>query len=301
MVTIQILTKNNEKTIRKTLESIDGLGKIVIGDLGSSDSTLEICRSFGIEIVKLDWKNNYSAVRNELLREGLNFQLEPWETLVAGKELIGNLTTDRRVMVIENKIMTKELRIWHDKKFENPVFEIISGKAELENRIVLLSNQRPDRREENVLIAENWINKNPTSSEAYYYISCAYLSARKYEEFLKFSEKYLAMDDNSGPAGSVIRYYKSIVEFHLGKIDSASSNALCCLAWHPTFAELWCLLGDMYYSRAKYRKSKWMYRNALSMGKKRLQDDDYPVEITKYKEYPEFMIKNIEDMENNKN
>lgn len=300
MITVQILTKNNEKTIRKTLESIEGLGPIIIGDLGSSDSTLEICSSFKADIIKLQWKNNYSEARNELVRDGVNFYIEPWEVLIAGKEIIAELN-DSRVMVIENKIMTKELRIWKNKKFQNPVFESIPGKADLENRVALISNGRPDRREENILIAKNWLDKNPTSSEAYYYISCAYLAARRYEEFLKFSGKYLAMDDNSGPAGSMIRYYTGIVEFHLGKINSASSNILCCLAWHPTFAELWCVLGDMYYSKGKYRKSKYMYKNALSMGKKRLKDDEYPVEILKYKEYPEFMIKNIEAMQNNKN
>ena len=46
MITAHILTKNNIKTIQKTLESISGIStKILIGDYGSNDGTIEFVKN----------------------------------------------------------------------------------------------------------------------------------------------------------------------------------------------------------------------------------------------------------------
>lgn len=46
MITIAMLTKNNQRTIRKTLESIKNFEEIIIVDTGSSDDTLKILEQF---------------------------------------------------------------------------------------------------------------------------------------------------------------------------------------------------------------------------------------------------------------
>lgn len=55
MITIQILTKNNEKTIVTTLESLRSINaNIIIGDYGSTDGTLEICKKFNVKVKKIN-------------------------------------------------------------------------------------------------------------------------------------------------------------------------------------------------------------------------------------------------------
>ena len=75
MITIQIVTKNNEKTIEKTLDSISSINcEILILDRGSEDKTLDICKKFNnlkiIETSELD----VSKIRNDASKE-LNFYI----------------------------------------------------------------------------------------------------------------------------------------------------------------------------------------------------------------------------------
>lgn len=46
MISVTMLTKNNEQTIHSALRSVESLAEVVIIDTGSTDKTLEIARSF---------------------------------------------------------------------------------------------------------------------------------------------------------------------------------------------------------------------------------------------------------------
>ncbi len=46
MITVTILTKNCDKTLNKTLDSVKGFSEVVILDTGSTDHTLDIARSY---------------------------------------------------------------------------------------------------------------------------------------------------------------------------------------------------------------------------------------------------------------
>jgi len=46
MITATILTKNNEKTLKKTLDSLQDFSEVIVLDCGSTDSTLTIASSY---------------------------------------------------------------------------------------------------------------------------------------------------------------------------------------------------------------------------------------------------------------
>jgi glycosyltransferase involved in cell wall biosynthesis len=54
-LSVTIITKNEEKNIGRCLESLEGADEIVVVDSGSTDKTLEICRSFDCRIVETEW------------------------------------------------------------------------------------------------------------------------------------------------------------------------------------------------------------------------------------------------------
>jgi len=92
MLTTQILVENNEKTIKNTLDSLVKLkSKVIIGDMGSSDNTIKICKEFELEIVDVSKQKNYSKIRNQLIKEGLNFYINPWETLEQGEDFLNQI------------------------------------------------------------------------------------------------------------------------------------------------------------------------------------------------------------------
>src|SRR5688572_19593542 len=91
-ITIQILTNNNEQTLSECLESLLPLDcEIIVGDFGSKDKTIKICKNYKIKIVDIVQKNNYSIARNSLVdisSTDWQFYIEPWEKITSGHEQI---------------------------------------------------------------------------------------------------------------------------------------------------------------------------------------------------------------------
>lgn len=297
MLTVQILAKNNEKTIGKTLESLKELdAKILVGDLGSSDSTSEICSRYGAEVRKIVWRGDYSEARNSLVSEGMNLMLEPWEVLARGREELSR-TGNFRVTVVRGSSVSKELRLWGSGRFRNPVYETIDEDSEYLEGVAIVGSGWPDRRIENHELCGLWRERRPTSPEPWYYSSLSSLALGKLDEFMVFSEKYMAMTEDFGPPETHLAYKMSRVLFGRGSFSKAAGLLSLCLFHNPTMAEFWCLFGDAFYRRKDYVKARSMYRNAIIMGSRRSSSDPAPLEIDKYREHPEKMIAVMDEMD----
>lgn len=298
MLTTQILVKNNEKTIKKTLDSIKSVSsKIIIGNLGSTDNTIKICSEYDVEIVDID-SNNRSEIRNNLSRGGFNFYINPWEVLQQGQDYLINIYNSCNVYIFEDNVIYKEQRIWKEEKFINPVFEtIINKKAITFPEIVIISKDKPNDLEEKLLLVKNWNISKPLDIEPYYYMACCYLSLGNYDKFRLYSNEYFMRENNINHSYIMLKYYSSKLNLFLNKIKIAAEEILFCLSYYPAHAEFWCLLGDIYYKQKVLNKAKSFYENAIIIGEKR-KNDEMPIEIDKYKEYPEKMIKIIENIIN---
>lgn len=301
MLTIQMLVRNNEDTVGRALRSIRNLGaNVVVGDIGSEDSTPEICSEWGAEVVRVKWEEDYSKARNLLAREGMNMFLEPWEVFIQGHEAVSDAKENSTVYVVQNGVVSKETRLWRDSFFVNPVYETIADEgAVCVPGIVIASSAGPDHRQERTRIIRKWIENKPTSPDPYYYMAISCLAERKYEEFQSFARQYLVMNHKAGASAILLNYYMSQIEFRMGDMQSAVKKLMVCLSYCPEFAEFWCLLGDMLYRMQKYDKAKCMYENAMIIGKRRRGDDGYPIEVLKYGEYPRKMLASISDLSTN--
>lgn len=296
MLTVQMLSRNNEGTIRRALESLPGGVRVVVGDIGSTDRTRDICERFGAELVDVEFRGDYSEARNSLVSEGLNMYVEPWEFVVSGRDEIESVKGPSSVYVVEGGVVTKQVRIWEGGKFENPVFETIVCNAECRPDIVLGSCGGPDTRAEKLNICEDWMRRRPTSPEPCYYAAFSKLSLGDVAGFLSLAEKYLAMAEDMDTPSIMVRYNIAKVQFASGKMGEAARNAIHCLACKPCFSEFWCLLGDMFYKKADYDRAEVMYENAIIIGKRRPKDDDAPIEVKKYFDHPSRMIESIREI-----
>lgn len=298
MLTIQILTRDNEKTISKTLDSIKNIkSEIIVGDLGSKDKTLDICSGYGVEIINIKDKD-LSRIRNQLSRD-LNFYINPWEELVQGHEMIESIKDCCSVYVFQNNVISKEIRFWtKNDKFVNPIFEtIINKKAKLYSDIILSSNNKPNNHDENLKIVKDWMNQRPVDIEPYYYLACCYLSINNYNKFIFYAKEYCNRENKINSSFIMMKYYIAQINLYFGNTNEAAKHVLTCLSYHPSSAEFWCLLGDIYYKQKSWDKSLCFYENAMILGSKR-KNNDLPIEIIKYKEYPNKMIENIKTIKN---
>ncbi len=120
---------------------------------------------------------------------------------------------------------------------------------------------------------------------------------------MRDANQYLFLEkDQSAPSVIIIRYYMSCVQCYVLKDASEALKYLAfCLFMKPVMAECWCLLGDIHYHLLNsFDKAYHFYDNAILLGSRRLSSDEYPMEISKYKEYPEKMLANCKEILNSK-
>lgn len=292
-ITIQILTKNNEDTISATIKSLEFLNaKLQIIDLGSTDNTLNLIKKYKIFETK---ETNRSKIRNQFKEEIKTkwfMYIHPWEALIKGQEEFLNLNkTCYQIRIFQENLLFKEPRIWLTKanyNFVNPIFETIKTNNEEKCSISLFSK---GDKEDYFNDIKKWKETNPLSSDPFYYESCLLFRNQKYDEFLKVSDKIIFLDNKVKISTIMHRYYYSLVNlYHKKNAKLALQNLAICLSNNPLMAEFWCLAGDVYYFLSKFKEAIILYENAMVLGNNRNIDDAWPMDIGKYKEYPEKMI-----------
>jgi len=275
-------------------------GEVLICDLGSTDKTVHICQKMGIWPQRSS-ATNFDQIRNNIIQKAKNdwqFFLEPWETLRFGHKNILKCTSGPpgsfNFTVIQGGNVSKETRLWDRKlnlKFVNPVYETIIDKTAVHTDGIILSKVIKDQYDKLKLISE-WKESRPTANEPHYYMALTHLSQKNYPEFERVAEYYLFRERTALINMAMIKYYYALVKCHYRKDYKTSlEKILSCLSANCLMAEFWCLLGDIHYSLLReYKKAFKFYENAILLGQHRLKDDEWPMDIDKYKEYPEKMM-----------
>lgn len=306
-LTIQMIIKNNEKTIEYALESLLPLNAhILIGDLGCKDETVNKCKKYRATITRLSLNDDLSQVRNHLLKcseSKWNMYIEPWEILLNGHEIIlqtlMNHQTAYRLNIIQGDVISKQIRLWHkntELKFKNPVFETLA-KEDAKDLAAYIAVGQNNNSNLNLELVDKWRDRCPLATEPIYYTACTHLGGKNWDTFLNWAGLYLHQEKSDAMSIYMIRYYCSMVNCYIkNDYQNAIQNLLPCLAKKPMMAEFWCLLGDIYYAIKDYNRAKTFYENAVHLGSKRLKDDGWPLEISKYKEYPQKMIQGCNDI-----
>lgn len=308
-LTINILVKDNEATIEETLSRASSLSKsILIGDIGSHDRTIDICKKFNAKVIQVPFRKDYSESKNYMIERNDSWImfLEPYEAIISAPVELGDFLNDEkvayRIKSIRNDLVTKEVRIWHKSssiKFKNPVFESAYYKGMIKNIEIFTSPGNDYINQEKIDILNDWKAMNPTHNEPLYYHSCVNLIQKKWKNFVNSAETYLYKNNDNDTPSLMTRYYLSMVRSYVDierNYEESIKNILLCIAEKPLMAEFWCLLGDIYYKIGDYSKSKSFYENAMILGSKRTEEDDLPIEISKYKNYPLKMIKACESI-----
>jgi len=301
-ITVNILAKNNEETIENTLQSVSSLNaKILIGDLGCKDNTIKICKNYeNVQVLPLSLNENISEAKNLMIKNSDTdwvLFVDAWEVMISDPDKIVSLTKEPsayKINYLQNDLITKEIRFWHKSKnlkFKNPVFETVSGSAK-DTEVYFISN--PNKSDSIKLeLLEIWRKNKPLSVEPIYYLSCIQLSNKDWKKFLNLAELYLHQERIKGMSFTMTQYYCAMVKCYIKAerdYRKAIELILSCIAEKPLMAEFWCLLGDIYYELNQCDKAICFYENALILGSKRLKSDDWPMEISKYKDYPNKMM-----------
>ena len=302
MLNIHILTLNNADTLPRCLDSIESVlppsfYKIVVGDGGSTDGTKELCVRRDIEVVSVDASTDVSKARNSLLRGEWQFYLEPWEALVSGGDHLYHAVAGNgshiRFNVIQGDVLDKPVRLWKKSQagFVGQVYERVGLDG---GQVVgAIAAGTPTTAQRNGKIVSAWCESSPAAPEPFYYRACEALGSKQFQEFQKHAAYYNFVVQGKPVTQHTIMlwYYQGMTDCFVNRQpERAIQRAVTCLAARPLMAEFWCLLGDVHYHLLnRFDKAAHFYENAIVMGSRRRGDDDWPVEISKYQEYPEKM------------
>lgn len=263
MITIQIIVKND--LLNKTLESIKSLnGEVLISDSEDRNALLD----------KATHEWNLWLSSGEILLKEI-------------KELSGD---SYFFSVINGDLITKEVRLFKKSKFrfENPVFELIKSPNAIDSGIYIFTENLIDVNE-SMKKVQLW--KKEVSIDPYYYEAFLYLMNKEYDLFIKSAEKYMISSKELIPLTMIRYYYAGVQAYIKDNAILAGRVLLSCIEANPLMSEFWSLLGDIYYHNLKkYKKALEFYENAIILGSKRPKSDRWPVQISKYKDYPESMI-----------
>lgn len=250
------------------------------------------------EVLKLPFLNDFSEFRNRIItfcKTDWLMYLEPWELLANFSPILSILGETPQVVYLpihNHGTIINEPRLWHKSlnlKFYNPIFEyldVVGDKKTLKNCPIVILENKPLEETESLL--DNWISRQPHSHQPYYYRALFRLRNKQYDAFISDAEKYLfsAKTDDSV---CLMKYYLALVRFYKKEYKKAVKDCLICLSSRLFLAEVWCLLGDIHCRVGRYDKAIGFYENAMILGSRR-KVDEFPLDIDKYKKYPEQMI-----------
>ena len=88
LISLAMIVKNEEAALAHCLESVKALvDEIIIVDTGSTDNTIDIARGFGAEVHHFQWRDDFSAARNESLKHCKG----EWALILDGDEAVDPL------------------------------------------------------------------------------------------------------------------------------------------------------------------------------------------------------------------
>lgn len=221
------------------------------------------------------------------------FYVEPWEVLGSWCGLPGDGGA-RTFGVVRGDSVARQVRLWRRSAggFVNPVYERVDVGGKWSSGVIL-GSEPPDTADRDEALAGGWVAGRPTAAAPYYHRSCVRLSRGDFGGFMEDAEKYLFRETDPGAVIPVTmtRYYMACVQcYRLRDAPEAVRRLGPCLVTNPLMAEFWCLLGDVHYHvLGRFDKAAHFYGAAAVMGSRRLKEDPWPMEVSKYGEYPKVM------------
>jgi glycosyltransferase involved in cell wall biosynthesis len=270
-VTLCMILKNEEAHIGRCLESLKGhVDEIVVVDTGSTDKTMEICKSYGARVYEHPWENSFSKARNQ----AMSYVTTEWILQLDGDEEMDAESAPKIRQVVKNAHNTTTNLIYmtlFNKKYGSDVIlsTINTGKIirmgigahyvnRIHNKLVCEGGtlvtalkiyhygynldaetmKRKNNRTTSMLHEQ--VAEMPDDPETRYYLTIQYLRAEKWDDCIAQSrigvEKFLEFEPQSQlllltyNAGAIAYYHKPHKSPEEKKMNLDAAEELCLKA-----------------------------------------------------------------------
>lgn len=271
-----MITKNNEKTLARALESVLPLNpEMIIVDTGSSDATLSIAKSFHAHTYSVPWENDFSKARNA----ALTYATQDWILVLDSDEYLSTVAQTKIKDLLQTpthkaySFVVKNLgcdtspaypvtRMWVNDpviRYEHRVHELIdwqflskyssSDIGYLEETILHDGYATPSllstKRQRNLSLLEGYTSYEKDSYYYYLWGREAFFS-QDYEGCLQAFNQALLHPELVQGQVTYMFLLRMYCLYYLGNYHLAISYIKHALTLTPHFRELYLILHDSY-------------------------------------------------------
>lgn len=235
-ISLCMIVKNEEESLDRCLRSVEGVvDEIVLVDTGSTDSTMEIGRRHGANVLNHLWQNDFAEARNAALAEAKHewiLVLDADEELEASsrakiRQLLSSVKEEGVEITVRSEMPetdilkfddTKIVRLFRNRenyRYTLPIHEQIRPSIERNGGTIIQSDllithhgyssavvQGGNRRtERNLRMLQETVSKSPDNPYLHYQIGATLMSMGRKQEAYEAMKKVLTLDYvGMGPA-----------------------------------------------------------------------------------------------------
>ncbi len=290
-----LIVKNEEVNLRSCINSfIDYVDEIIVVDTGSSDSTVDISKELGCNVIQSEWINDFSYSRNIAISNA-NYEFilsidadEKIENPHKLKETISKANDNSGGWLIDvisyttrkdggqDKFIAKLLRLFrnHQKiRFSGSIHEqviqpILEQKLNLENSDIIIqhsgystsADERFNKQKRNLEILDISIQKNPSDSYLLYHRAKTYLAISDLNSAEQDIEKAIETIDPDSIMATQIFNYGAVIAYRAMNYNKALNRAFKSYKIVPNQAFANFILGEVFYETGHINKAVQHYK-----------------------------------------
>lgn len=297
-----MIVRNEEQYIQNCLRSVnDIVDEIVIVDTGSTDSTKDICSSFGARIIDYTWNDDFASARNY----GLDHATGDWILWLDADEEID--TSDRSVLkkaveearvdllaiqlvnyvgdtpTMDEAYQISQVRLFRNYRgirFENKIHErlTIDGHSAVNIPVrvhhygyMVASMESKKKYDRNVRLLKRELSEEAYSPWIHYHLASEYYNAGQYEESFEQVNTaiYKFLISGLKPPSLLYRLKYSILLL-VGSIDTGLIGIEKAILMYPDYVDLYFFQGLFLMVKKDYQKAKEVFETCVQMGENNL-------------------------------
>jgi glycosyltransferase involved in cell wall biosynthesis len=286
-IAVYTIALNEEKHVERWYNSVKDADYILIADTGSTDRTVEIAKSLGINVFNISIKPfRFDDARNaalalipddidmcvsldmdEVISEGWRAELEK----MTGNQITYVFNNDHaKYSFVNNRIHSRHGYRWKFLMHEGLVQDRTLPEIEFCNMIEVTHLPNRDKpRNQYLDLIKAALDENPTIARYYKYYTDALVSMERFEEAEEYYLKMLKIPGfSNSDSAHVYRILSKIIP------DKFGEYMLCCLGQVPDRRE-------PYYYIAKWYAEHERWEECLSWCERALEVKDITVDIFK--------------------
>ncbi|MFJ3387587.1 MULTISPECIES: glycosyltransferase [unclassified Lysinibacillus] len=306
-VSMCMIVKNEEEFLPGCLKSVQGIvDEIIIVDTGSTDSSIEIGKSFGAKVISHKWNNNFAEARNISLENAKG----EWILILDADETLENI--DRAILhkyikesnvdilslelvnyygdkIDENRIYTMaQSRLFKNRlgfKFENSIHETINlndldmdvhNIQHLPIKIHHLGyltqvTEKKKKNERNMSLLHSEIKNDKHSPWMEYHLASEYYRQKKYETAFLYCNESIKRFLIAGLKPSSLLYnLKYSILVTSGSFKEALKGIDKAILLYPDYVDLHFYKAVSLYHEGMFNECILTLEHCLSLGEKNL-------------------------------